>query len=337
MKSSQGYRVAYLVLSMLSGFVELGAVVLTLRSGGSLAVAILIGLCYQVGAFVRDALGLSSRGAQILLVGSAIVASFSSYSIPSLALSVLMLAAGLQVIREQLAPTAEVSTVVKRSFRIAGFVAAGWFGYQALPLLAALCLFVSLLHAGAHQRIVTVRLDWRMDRYGLAMLIHQCHYFCYAYAIPWLFLRCGLSSAEVGLAFAAGWISYASAHLLFGRVRLRTGLILGHIIAAATIIGVAWGRSLPLLSILAWIATGFGGGTVVLLRRLHATSGDPAVDLDLWESVGHVAGCVIGLTVVLSAGLETWVFYVAASLALATAALIPGDAASLKRTRIGIP
>lgn len=290
---------AYLSLSALSGFVELGAIILVLRHQAPLGEVLVIGLCYQVGTLFKNPIHLSANLSRSCLVFAAVVGLLASGATWILGISVMLLAAGLQGIRDESGKGLGVSTVKKRTARVAGFACAGLFSYPLLPLVALGCLLASLVLGWqplSHPHI-SVQRNWHCGWLGGIMTAHQSHYFCYAYLIPYLFASVGVSSVGIGLAFAAGWVSYTASHLIFGRLQPALGFILGHLLAASMLAGIILGSEHLVLLILTWIGTGFGGGTVFFLRSLNQSRPGNIPDLDLWENVGHVTG-VLGALII---------------------------------------
>lgn len=151
------------------------------------------------------------------------------------------------------------------------------------------------------------------------MTVHQMHYFTYCYGLLLILSEVAGGPGLVGLWFGVGWVSYLSAERLWGRTSLALALILGHIIVAATLVGLSlFGRE-AWPAIACWTLTGFGGGTVYCLTRLHRRSGGPPEALDLAEDLGHVGGAAIALTLATVLGMTAWhLAAVAALFALAT-------------------
>lgn len=156
------------------------------------------------------------------------------------------------------------------------------------------------------------------------MVVHQSHYFLYAYLIPWFLVRhLNIPAPFVGLAFILGWISYVSTEHLVRHTDLLRVFISGHIFVAISlaVIGV-FHNSLPVV-LVAWFASGLGGGTVFCLTRLNQRVGKERVEMEFWEDIGHVLGVMSSLllTVWVPHQLFT-VFYASAGLAMTAACLM---------------
>lgn len=237
----------------------------------------------------------------------------------------LLFSAGLQGLREEALNHCQIGTLPKRAFRILGFVAAGYFRPFALPMVALLVLLMATTF-GRRSASADVRERGDFGRSlgaaGVAMIVHQMHYFAYAYALPILLLRLhGLSGSATALAFTLGWVSYSLAPTLLGRLPTLSVVVVGHVAVAATLALMAMGFDDIKLLLVTWFASGFGGGTVFGIKRLAQqwSSIDRTRDLDLWENVGHVLGVIIAIGVILATRLETFLFLAGAALSLIVA------------------
>ena len=112
------------------------------------------------------------------------------------------------------------------------------------------------------------------------------------------------------------WLTYLSVELLIKSQRNRLVLILGHLFLTGILVLLA-SEMLPSLSLVFWIATGLGGGTVFCIRRVAPPGGS----LDLAEEVGHVLGPIIGIVLVLCTSAWAAPLWGAACFALGTAVL----------------
>lgn len=313
----------YLGLSAFSGFLEVGTVFLALREGAPITVALLVGLVYQAGALLKNPLQLSLGGYRVLLAVAAVVSIFIPYSFLVLVITVGLIAAGLQGIRDEVAHTATVETTQKRLSRVVGFVFAGLFHHLMLTILAASCLVSSLMLSQNSQkptilRLLTLRPNWRLGKLGVIMMTHQAHYFCYCYILLYLLTQ-HFSVVWAGVAFAGGWVTYASAQRILRDVHEIPGFVIGHLFVASVLLVLFFEHEGSWALLGGWLLTGFGGGTIFLLRRLQPKSDALPVDLDLWENIGHVIGVLISVGIVIVTA-NPWIpFAVAAALAIASA------------------
>jgi hypothetical protein len=157
------------------------------------------------------------------------------------------------------------------------------------------------------------------------MVIHQAHYFAYAYALPYLFLAIyGLNPTSAAMAFALGWVSYSATPLVLARRPVLPTVVLGHIGVACTLLAMAFVIHRLELLLLAWFVTGFGGGTVFLIRRLEREwrPTRATAQFDVWENIGHVLGVLIAITLTSSFDNVTAMLLAGSALAAGTAMLI---------------
>lgn len=314
----------YLLMSYISGFLELGAVIYAIRSAQPLYLVAVMGLAYQLGALVKGPFKLGAWQYCAILAASLVIAFFSQSSPSLLFLAVMLLSVGIQGVREILSKLGKVSTPVKRLSRVAGFACSGLFSPQCLPAMAGLSLLVTVLLGEQAEQVCRTNREWgfRPTPLGWLMTIHQSHYFSYAYVIPVL-LVCGhgVDSKVAGFLFCIGWFSYILAQKVFGERALVFTFAAGHVLASLCLLGLFLWYDQSLLVVLAlWFLTGFGGGTVYCLRRLSEKSTTDKSDLDQWENLGHILGVILSIFVlVLSTPRQA---FLVASLIAATTCLL---------------
>jgi len=320
------YSAGYLLFSFLSGFLELGIIVYALRQGLPLVTIPLLGIAYQVGALFRRPVELPPWHYVTATALGLALGLVTDGSIVLLVLTVLLLSIGVQGGRELALKKTQVSTFAKRVSRIAGFALSGFFDLRFLLAIAVLGLTTMLLLRKGLTGVAAPFLhrNWHPRLLGMTMLIHQSHYFSYAYFIPFLFLDVhNVSAPLVGLMFCIGWVSYSIAPFAFAKQSLLRSFSFGHVVvslALFTIFGIF--KSFWII-VLAWFFSGFGGGTVYCLRELERKIIGDKPDLDLWENLGHILGLVVSLIVVAISGQPTNVFLAAGTIALLTALLLP--------------
>lgn len=315
----------FLLLSTSSSLFELGPVIFLIREYG-LPIALLAGLMYQLGNLLAGIVAISSRRVTACLFISLILALFSSSSLFLFLLSIVLASIGLQKTRrfiQSVNRDRQVGTFLKRFVRILGFAVCGFFSYAVYPIIIVTVLVISWY-------VVLSQVDKtdalpkyhkpHINTFAKIMVIHQTHYFSYAYIMPYVFLTyLNIERQLVGLAFAIGWISYASVEKLLRGERLKVYFIIGHILVAMSLILMALFTFNSIVILCAWFISGLGGGTVFCLTRLNKRAGKDRVDMDVWEDIGHVVGVTIPLAI-MSAGLASpsQLYYISAMLALAT-------------------
>lgn len=327
-RSSLPARAAYLALSSASGFIELGSVMLAVRLGLPIPFVFAFGLTYQLGALFQNPFEFTGRQYRFMVAAASAAACASYYDARLLWVSLLLLGAGLQGLRDEAVRGTRVGTLQKRIARIGGFAVAGWLtpGLVIASSVSILLIAEALCRWSGRTEIAVK--PFRRPPLGVlagVMVIHQMHYFTYAYALPALFLGVhGLDPLPAALAFALGWISYSLAPSVLTRVPSIVVVVAGHLGVSATLIFMSWNfHNLPLL-LAAWFASGFGGGTVFGIRRLVSEwrSGDTKADLDMWENVGHVLGVLMAIGLTLARPSFSLLFLAAAGSATAVAAIV---------------
>jgi len=211
----------FLLLSMLSSLLELGPVVLLIATMHHPSEILGAGLAYQIGNLAASTLRMSRTLVISFLLGAAVCAALARETTGLFYVSVLLTSLGTQKLRRfsvAINPGPSASTFIKRLVRIIGFALVGLISYGGYLLLVVGLLVIA----------TTVAL-WRKESWAdtppihkprsnpLAgiMVVHQSHYFSYAYLIPWLFVHhLKIPVLFVGLAFILGWLSYVSTERL---------------------------------------------------------------------------------------------------------------------------
>jgi hypothetical protein len=314
-----GAQRRFLIMSAAAGIAEIGILLIAIQAGATLREVLLLALIYQLAGFLVALRVPKTAVSLFALMAAAAVAWWTASSRLLLVVVAVLMSVGVHGAREA-SRRAGVSTAAKRTARIGGFLIAG----LAAPLLivaSAIVSAVALRHGRPQGITDRQRLDWRLGRLSVAMVVHQAHYFCYTYVLIWLLagthaFRPALASAI----FAAGWITYTASPWLLGRIEAGRAFVVGHVTNAILLGALALLWEHPWLLALLWVATGVGGGTVTALRRLGVGAGISDSMFDRWEGVGHVVGVLLALAVSF-AGVSA-VFVVAAGLALSAAALV---------------
>ncbi len=320
-------KLGFLSLSFLSSIVELGPIILFAGSGAGVIGTLLVGMCYQIGNLIAGFFQLPLRWIGALSAISVALA-VAAVAHPNLLYgSVLLTSISIQEMRrifsERSQGTAKASTLLKRTIRIVGFATAG---FTTLPLytgITALALVMSLTliwKTKSYSYRLAPKADLKFSPLAAIMVIHQTHYFTYAYLLPLLFAGIfGLNEFLIGPAFIVGWISYASVETIVSQKNLVKVFIIGHLIVTASLVILALHYQDIFTVLVAWFVSGLGGGTVFCLTRLNRVAGTVRVAMEPWEDIGHVVGVIVALVVyILSMSLQL-IFLTAASAALLAA------------------
>jgi hypothetical protein len=153
------------------------------------------------------------------------------------------------------------------------------------------------------------------------MVVHQSHYFSYAFWMPIIFIsKLRIPTYLVGLSFILGWLSYIYTERLLGGFKETRVFIAGHIIVSISLTLIGFFTNNMALVLIAWFISGLGGGSVYCLKRLNKNT---PIDLDVWEDIGHVTGVLLSvlLTFMLTENFYN-PFFVSATIALITALLM---------------
>lgn len=294
----------FLLLSGVSGVVELGPVFIAAREYGLVA-GLVAGLAYQVGNLAASSLPLARRWAGVVLI-TGVSLLLAGLWMPSTAVvGVSCVSVGLQKYRRFLQKSSTSgggarATLVKRVVRIAGFALAGLVDLSGL---IACAVVITASYYGAMRSFSAD--SWRSETrprplkwspLAGVMVIHQMHYFSYAYVLPFLFaVTFGFGGLAAGAAFAFGWVTYASVEKLVRGQRYCLYFLLGHSLVVLSLSALAtWSSSAPAV-VSAWAVSGLGGGTVYCLSRINAQAAALRVEMDRWEDVGHLAGVAVPL------------------------------------------
>jgi hypothetical protein len=186
-----------------------------------------------------------------------------------------------------------------------------------LASIAAVALFLF-----AEPVNVPKQCDRQRNVDGLAklMTVHQMHYFAYSSLLPWLIAQnVSHSPLVIASGFAVGWVSYVLSPSVFRQRVSLAILVFGHCLAGGALVGLVFSSG-PFLTLLLWFITGFGGGTVYVLRGF-ADRDAHAPDLDLWEGIGHVLGTVVASALIISCSQPRALFALAALIAFSVAVI----------------
>lgn len=318
----EGMRgVSYLTLSFLSGVIELGAIFYLLKIDVSPICIPIIGIAYQLATLLRNPVKLHPLQYVVFsIIG--VVVTITAYNLIGFWISVLATSVGLQGVRGLTSKNIRVSTLLKRISRTLGFICSPLFEPRFLVIISFYVVLVALIFLQdiSTGKCVYLR-KFSSNILSWTMVIHQTHYFSYAYFIPYVFIRgLGVNVLLGGIAFAIGWVSYSIAFIVYGRKRPIMSLLIGHLLTAIALATLYLGERHLLVVSAAWFMSGFGGGTVYCFRDLQHFMGYP--DLDLWENIGHVLGLVVSVFAVLLLGYPNVVFLNGSMIALSVAIII---------------
>lgn len=314
---------------------ELAPMLSALRGGQSLLVVLLLGLAYQIGNGLARNVGSSPKVIASLAGLGLAVWLLAGQTVWVQMVAVATASAALQAVRRALADDTQapkISPAMKRSFRVAGFVLAAAMPAALAMGLTALTTAVgaALLAFAALQRKREVAaplgeapMNQVQSRLFSLMVIHQTHYFVYAYAVIYLAFQLASENVLVAAgAFALGWITYLSAQTLWRRLPDEGVFIFGHTFLAACLLALAMAGT-SWAAVVLWVLTGFGGGSVYCLTAISEKAGLSKDRVERAEDIGHVSGLVLAIALVAGVGIgANGLAFVGACLAAAAATVL---------------
>lgn len=322
------FKLAYNILNLSSGFLELGCVIFLIVTQENIINILLAGLSYQIGNLAASTIRLSRKAILVIVFLSVLflIIYLRTGVMPFYFANIAFVSIALQKVRRLIVSvigSESVSTFSKRTVRIAGFLVAGLASGFAMLIACLGVVIVTCYIATQHVQSWAdspAILRTKVNTLSSIMIIHQSHYFSYAYWIPILFIyKLGIPYYLAGLFFILGWLSYIYTEKLFGGFDEIRVFMLGHLTVAISLVLLGLFSNLLPIVLIAWFISGLGGGTVFCLKRLNKKSSEPT-DLDIWEDIGHVSGVLISIIfAVIFADRFGSPFFVSASIAMITA------------------
>lgn len=301
----------FLLLSLLSGILEIGVVLYGFAVGMPAWAVLAMAAMYQFGNLVCvpgkirpfwiGGLGIFNLCLSIANlfwkqpVVMAVLAALSSF--------------GIQTARA--GQKAACPTWLKRLFRIGGFLLAPLMTVcpalvmvfcAGLPLAALLCGYKTGAFIGKTGKIGNENAGKALSA---VMVFHQMHYFVYTYGMLLYLLGLTGNPKLCVVWFAWTWVVY----LLPGwiaerrkRYRPRILFFVCHTFLAVLMVilteAVRTAQIRP--GFWAWMLTGLGGGSVFCIRRL--TKREETCNMTLSENIGHFTGTLVSVGVSFAAG-----------------------------------
>ncbi len=295
----------FLMLSMLSGVLEIGVVLYGFTAGMPVGTVLAMAAMYQLGNLlclpgrirpfwtgVIGTLNLCLSVANLYWKQPVVMAGLIALS-----------SFGIQMARA--GQKAACPTWLKRLFRIGGFLLAPLMTVcpgllmvfcAGLPLAAVLCRYKTGTSVGKEKAGKTL---------SAVMVFHQMHYFVYTYGLLLYLLGLTGNPKLCAVWFAWTWVVY----LLPGwiaergrRYRPKTLFFVCHSFLAVLmgILTAAVWTDQVRTGFWAWMLTGLGGGSVFCIRRL--TVREETCNMTLSENIGHFAGTLVSAGVSFAAG-----------------------------------
>lgn len=309
---------AFLLLSLLSGMLELGTVLAAFTEGLPMYIVLSLALMYQLGNLLcipgkrRPKLSVWLSLANLALLGAGLwlehagpmaIRPFS----PSLwvrGLQVALSSLCIQTLRGE--HKAACPTWLKRVFRIAGFLLAPLmvsFPHAGMLLCVLVPLGIALSGRKSPAAGPAPSQDSAPAPKGLSaiMILHQMHYFAYTYVMPLVAIELTHSPYAAAALYGLTWVVYLLPQWFSKRLKYRFDpmifFFVCHAWLALTMIllsGAFLLGSIP-LGLSAWMLTGLGGGSVFCIKDLTPLS--RSRNMTLSENLGHFLGTATAVLV----------------------------------------
>ena len=283
-------KLDFLLLSLISGILELGGVYYCLKLGFSPIKIILIGFGYQIGNLFPIPFYLKNSTISLIkiIILILIVANIFSFQYFFFLLLYVLLAIVLQSFRAE--QKSIVKTSHKRISRIIGFLLSFNFSFGLLVVI-----IIALILHKTNEKDDCNKYKPKLNTQSVIMIIHQMHYFCYIYFIIIIVYMKLLSHEKfyLHIVFSLSWITYTSVAYFFKKKIYLNYLILGHIYLIVIFCMMIISKNNLLLLCFLWIMTGFGGGTVFCINKLNKTLNKN--DIVFSENLGQSLGGFVGL------------------------------------------
>lgn len=293
------HRINLLGLAFVASLLELGPIATILYRGEGIMAVLAAGLAYQIGNAAPRPVRTSRLIVGVALAIGAALLWAAPVTTPLWLFGIALLSWLLQVVRRKITAMESgrlPTTVQKRIARVVGFVVAALISME-LWLLLLLLIVGNALHL-IDRKAFSLVLDRTKIVHPIewVMLVHQTHYFIYAYSVPVLVARQELGGVPlIGFWFACGWISYLSAETLWSRFSPRPVFIFGHLFLGTVLLLMTLTVETVWATAALWILSGFGGGTVYCLTLLHKREDLSHTSLEGAEDVGHLLGVALAL------------------------------------------
>jgi hypothetical protein len=280
--------VIFCLLSALTGVIEVGSILYAIKQYFSTTQVLLIVFAYQIGCFFPT--NITLKKTSFIILGSLSLAlAILCFFIPSfwfLALTVLLISPCLQMARSLY--KGFIGTGKKRIFRILGFAVSPLFSPVFLSVIAIVILYI----IASSKKKGAAKISMKNISFpNLIMIMHQMHYYSYAYIILIITNRLdNYNGFLTALVFVLGWITYTSAQYIFRGKHYFAYLVCGHIFLVFLLFTMVLCNS-NITKIILWIFTGFGGGTVFCIKEVLKQQGQyDNHELETSENYGHILG-----------------------------------------------
>lgn len=292
----------FLILSFLSGVIELGVIYLGIVQNFSIYLIIMLPFFYQMGNLMISILP-KRKTLDAIFSWTVCFLSIIYYIYPNFGILAIQLAFSsycLQLMRVH--HKSSCPAWLKRSFRIAGFALSPimiWGRGQVILLLSSLfCIFLINKDAIVQGENKKMFQKWNVQITGISMVMvfHQLHYFVYTYIMPILVYKMTESIITSSLVFSVTWIVYLLPQTIAEKLNItnyKKMFFFCHLFLAACMATIAISAYFcnTTIVLLFWLLTGFGGGSVFCIKYLCKKY--ESINMDFSENIGHFVGPLI--------------------------------------------
>ena len=307
------YSFMFSMLNFISGLCEIGTVIWGMKSFGVTG-ALIGALCYQLGNLVPNPIKLSRNISCLLLTLSAVFGLAGIFQpvflYPALTLFTMVLQNERSVLKNKTDGTG--SKVGKRLFRILGFT----FGCVYGSVCFFICLVpvaISLMRKEVDKKI-TINIPY-FNKLDLILILHEIHYFVYCYCVLVLVYSLNVYGKSVGsyasIAFALSWIPYALVPNLYKSPKIlwklgyKKTFLIGHSVLTVILTVMFFSflvekslGTLPVISLIIWFLTGFGGTTEFCIEEVDKLNGTYVKNNhNSAENIGHILGVTLSIII----------------------------------------
>lgn len=287
------FSIFFVILNIMSGLLETGAVIFGMRKYG-IVFALIAALLYQIGNLTPYPFKFSKRAKIFLVSISIILMIFGIWNPCCVIVAIPFLALSLQSVREKY--KLENLKSYKRIFRMIGFFLG--FGFNAfIGIAGSLIVIFAICLSNSNDKSTVViphfyRLQW-------ILLFHELHYFVYCYAVMLIAYQ---YSGAVGatMLFFLSWIAYVSSRKLFYKniSNYKKAFVFGHSILVILLVFIYFIPNM-VIKIICWLLTGIGGTTEFCIGELETKAGQNAANHNCAENYGHIGGVLVAIFIVI--------------------------------------
>ncbi len=295
---------------ILSGIIELGAILWGIGNGYSIQASLALAISYQLGNVFLFLINEKIRKCQSYFLGLfAILAIIMQFPVGNTIKYIIAfilfsgLSTAIQTMRS--AVKSKEPRWRKRCFRVLGFVLSAVmydYGTVALLVISVILFILSLITPKFKDSCWLKKLlvgEYGENKICMTMVVHQMHYFVYCYAMLIIAYEFYKTPWIATLWFVGNWVPYIITEPLIKKSKKDNWmlfLIAGHVLVAGLLLAmyVSIVNSNVPLAMLLWVFTGFGGGNVFCIKK----SLKPVKEYDnmVWvfsENVGHILGVIV--------------------------------------------